>query len=302
MSLINSILIDRFRLQEEYLGKDKLVNKLIPLVSVTISAYQHANFIQACLEGVLMQQTNFTYEIIIGEDGSVDGTIDLCKEYAEKYPDKIRLFLRDRKISQYYENNKFVCRFNGTWNRMSARGKYIAWCEGDDYWTDPFKLQKQVDFMEANPNFSMCFHDVEIKSEVGNMVKQFATPKSDILEFNDIIFHHYIPTCSLLYKRAFIPNPLPSWFINSIVGDIPLELFVAYKGSVKYFPEKMGVYRKHQGGITMDKERSKKVRMGYITLYRNLNAYFKYKYWVSFSLMILKHSLGMFKDRFIAVK
>src|SRR5690606_31633307 len=141
------------------------------------------------------------FEVIVGEDESSDGTREICMKYAEMHPDKVRLFLRERKLSQYFENDKFVCRFNGIWCRMSARGKYIAWCEGDDYWTDPYKLQKQVDFMETNLNFSMCFHDVIIKSEVENMVKQFSTPRSDVLEFKDLIFKHYIPTCSLVFRR-----------------------------------------------------------------------------------------------------
>jgi glycosyltransferase involved in cell wall biosynthesis len=98
-------------LQREYLGNKKPINMITPLVSVTVTAYQHVNYIKECLDGIIMQKTNFDFEIIVGEDESTDGTRELCIEYAEKYPDKIRLFLRDRKLSQYYENEKLICRF-----------------------------------------------------------------------------------------------------------------------------------------------------------------------------------------------
>jgi len=91
----------RFLLQEEYLGTNKAINKITPLVSVTVITYQHADYIRKCLDGILMQKTKFPYEVIIGEDGSTDGTKEICKEYAEMHPDRIRLFLRDRNISHY---------------------------------------------------------------------------------------------------------------------------------------------------------------------------------------------------------
>lgn len=142
---ISKIYKERFALEKECLGENKPVNKLSPLVSVCIATYQHADFIKDCIEGALKQETDFDFEIIIGEDASQDGTREICINYAEKYTDKIRLFLRNRETSQLYDTKgNFVCRFNGKWNRESARGKYIALCEGDDYWTDPLKLQKKV--------------------------------------------------------------------------------------------------------------------------------------------------------------
>ena len=95
--IVNEALKERFLLQKEYLGDNKLVNQINPLVSITVATYQHVDYIKQCLDGILMQKTNFLYEIIIGEDGSIDGTQEICKEYARKYPDKIRLFIRDRK-------------------------------------------------------------------------------------------------------------------------------------------------------------------------------------------------------------
>src|SRR5690554_4111074 len=107
----------RFLLQEEYLGTEKPVNEIEPLVSVRVATYQHVKYIEQCLDGILMQKTSFPIEVIVGEDESTDGTREICIEYAKKHPDKIRLFLRDRKLSQYYENGKIVRRFNSRWNQ-----------------------------------------------------------------------------------------------------------------------------------------------------------------------------------------
>ena len=159
----------RFLLQNEYLGTEKPVNKITPLVSVTVAAYQHENYIKKCLDGILMQKTNFPFEIIIGEDDSKDKTRAICIDYANKYQDKIRLFLRDRKLSHLYDHKgNFIKRLNGVlgFSRMSAKGKYIALCEGDDYWTDQNKLQKQVEILENNQDFSGCFHKTLTKMKL----------------------------------------------------------------------------------------------------------------------------------------
>ena len=118
-----------------------------PLVSICVVTYNHQNYIKQCLDGVLMQECNFEYEVLLGEDNSTDTTRKLCIEYAERFPDKIRLFLHDRS-NVIYINGKPTGRFNFIYNLKQAKGKYIALCEGDDYWTDPTKLQKQVDFLE----------------------------------------------------------------------------------------------------------------------------------------------------------
>ena len=118
-----------------------------PLVSICVQTYQHAPYIAECLEGLLKQKTTFPYEIILGEDESNDGTRDICKAYAKKYPEIIRLFLR-RREDVIYINGNATGRYNFIQNLRTARGKYIALCEGDDYWTDPLKLQKQVIFLE----------------------------------------------------------------------------------------------------------------------------------------------------------
>src|SRR5690606_19880157 len=133
-----------------------------PLVTVCVQTFQHVSYIQECLEGILKQQTSFPFEILLGEDASTDGTREICLEYAQKHPDKIRLFLHHRENNIKIGGNPSG-RFNFLYNLYAAKGKYIALCEGDDYWTDPMKLQKQVDFLQKNDDYGLVFSDVNVR-------------------------------------------------------------------------------------------------------------------------------------------
>lgn len=244
---------ERYNPDEEYLGRDKEVNNTEPLVSVCVPAYQHEKFIAECLDSILMQQTNFPFEVLVGEDESSDRTREICKEYANKYPDKIRLFLRDRKTSQLYdESGDLLHRFNVKWLRKSSRGKYIALCEGDDYWTNKHKLQNQVDFLETHPDYSMCFHNAEV----------IYTFKSDSHPFSDIKEGEYsgvqvyesrlIPTASVVFVKECIEHKDYIFNANFFFGDLILFLTLAECGKLWYFNEMWSVYRKHEGGMMHD--------------------------------------------------
>ena len=244
---IAKIFEERFQLEKEYLGIDKAVHSIEPVVSVCVATYQHVNYIEECVEGVLMQQTTFPIEIIIGEDGSSDGTREKCIAYAEEHPDKIRLYLRDRESSQLFdEEGTYITRFNGKWNRRAARGRYIAMCEGDDYWTDPLKLQKQVDFLEANPAFSSCFHPVQILK--GNeFVEDHITRKvPDVTSTKDLLEGNFIHTPSVVF-RNFFDAAHSAKFIEathfSPIGDLLLHIFNAQFGKIYRLEEPMAVYR-----------------------------------------------------------
>lgn len=253
MSSFEKELYSRFCLQKEYLGENKVVNNIDPLVSISVPTYQHKNYIKQCLDSILSQIVSFPIEIIIGEDGSIDGTADICKHYAEEHTDRIRLFLRDRSLSQYIYEDGRISRFNGHWNRMSVRGKYIAICEGDDYWTDPLKLQKQVNFLEANPDYSMCFH---------NAIEHWQDERKDDKLFSNIDDKDYdavgltqywiVPTASLVYRRNVITSPLFEDVIrqNFMFGDTPLILTCAALGKVRGMSDVMSVYRRHSEGVS----------------------------------------------------
>ena len=240
----------RFAAQTEFLGDDKPVNQAQPVVSVVVATYQHGPFIQQCLDGILMQQTSFPFEIIIGEDESTDGTRETCIEYARKHPDRIRLFLRSRSLSHYMDDGK-PRRLNGTWSRRAARGTYVAMCEGDDYWTAPDKLQKQVNYLDGHPECSMCFHNVLIADETRGAPPRpaYAGTMRPSYGLLDIVPHNFIHTPSVVYRRKALAHPLPAWFRQMPMGDWPTYLLLAQEGRLGYLPDIMCTYRMHAGGI-----------------------------------------------------
>ena len=263
-SLSNSEIIkiyeERFNPDEEYLGREKKVNKIEPLVSVFITTYQHAPFIRNCLDGALMQKTSFPIEILIGEDESTDGTREICMEYAEKHPDKIRLFLRDRKTSQLYDNEgNFVCRFNGKWLRKSVRGKFLAVCEGDDYWTDSYKLEKQVSLMKQYPECHISFHPVKriwgSNSETIDIFKKHCD-HNHIFSTEDLIIGggEFCPSASIIiYLESYEFQP---WKIDFPVQDYFIQVLASINGGALYINEIMAAYRKGVPGSWSDNHKS----------------------------------------------
>jgi glycosyltransferase involved in cell wall biosynthesis len=267
----------------EYLSTDKIVNKVNPLVSVIVQTYQHAPFIAQCLESIIMQQTNFPFEIIVGEDESSDGTREICKRFAEKYPDKIRLFLRSRKDVIYF-NGSPTGKYNFSQNMKTARGEYIAECEGDDYWTDPLKLRKQFDFMEKNKDLTLCFHAAEniFKDSKSNFIQR-ASDKTTFFTIKDVIVKGggFIPTASIFFRSSYVQK-LPEWFYTSIVGDYPLAIFLSLDSKVAYINEVMSVYRRGMDGAWSGSELTIKkiasVNKGVRELLWEINAYTKGQY------------------------
>lgn len=231
----------------EYLGTNKIINKSSPIVSVSVATYQHENHIRQCLEGILKQKTSFKYEVIIGEDESDDNTRSICLEYANKYPNKIRLFLRNRKTSQCFLNNEFLGRFNGIWCRMSARGKYIAICEGDDYWTDPLKLQKQVDYLQENNECSLVFTNY---SEEYDNNKLILNKEISDYSFSGIFKANPIRTVSCCFRKSYLDELMFTLSQNHEFLDLSIFLFMAYKGKIGLINEDTCVYRHHYSSVT----------------------------------------------------
>ena len=248
-----------------------------PLISVCVQTYQHVNYIKECLDGILMQQTTFDFEIVLGEDASDDGTRQICIDYAEKYPQKIRLFLHDRS-NVVYIGGLATPRYNFLHGVHSARGKYIAICEGDDYWTDPMKLEKQAAVMEQHPEYSLCVHAVKTIYEDVPEIDPFSINwEKNEFTFTDAIFNHFIPTLSILFPAKYV-NLIPEWYTRCIVGDKPLLLFLLSHGNGYFIHEAMGVKRKHKGGITAKKRDKKVLNIGWLNIYERINAYTHYKH------------------------
>lgn len=213
-------------------------------VSILCITYNQAEYIQETLDSFLAQVTDFPYEILIHDDCSTDGTTAIVKRYAKRYPDKIRLFLE--KENQYSKHNfEFIKDMF-----VNAQGTYIATCEGDDYWTDVHKLQKQVEFLDAHDDYALCFHASEVRSEGGDR-KPYVYPdvKDEHWYTHEELFRiNYIPTASVMYRKqnysSFISDMMP--------GDWYTHLYHAQFGKIKFIDEKMAVYRKHEGGVFYD--------------------------------------------------
>lgn len=252
-----------------------------PLVSVVIVTYNHEKYIAEAIEGALMQKINCPYEILIGEDDSSDGTREICKGYAKEYPEKIRLFLNDRQNVIYING-----RSTGRWNFINllkkSKGKYVALCEGDDYWTDPLKLQKQTDFLEANTEFTICSHNVLLKYEdQGKLVRQAEVNRKEIITIEDVIGEgSQGATCSLVFRNKVF-GEFPDWFYKSRNGDVPLQILCTSKGKMKCFKEIMGVYRKHNAGYSViepDSQAQIDRFETHVCTQEAINKYFNYRY------------------------
>lgn len=241
---------DRFNPDEEYLGQDKEINKKTPLVSVNVATYNHEHLIEECLDSILAQKTDFTYEILVGEDESQDNTREIVKKYAEKHPDKIRLFLRDAKISHIHdENGKNVFNFNHKWLRKSARGEFIALCDGDDFWIDDRKLQKQVNFLQSHPDFSLCFHNSKVIYSKNDSEESFSNLEEGEYTGKDIYNNWIVPTSSAVFRTECVREFRHGLNKKFMFGDLIIFLTLAERGRVWYMDEMMSVYRKHEGGI-----------------------------------------------------
>lgn len=247
------MVFDTFLKQYQKTPVEEYANRVSssPLVSVIVVTYQHINFIRQCLDGILMQEVDFEYEILLGEDDSTDGTREVCMEYAEKYPEKIRLFLHSRK-NNIKIGGQPTGRFNFMYNLFQARGKYIALCEGDDYWADPLKLQKQVDFLENHLEYSCCFHVTEIMEQDNSTRRSHNLEKPSYLSIEDFFKGNPVGanTASVVFKRSKLwdGTRIPEYFKYVLVGDLFLWVELLKNGKGCVLPDIMGAYRR-AGGV-----------------------------------------------------
>ena len=211
-----------------------------------MTAYQHGPYIADALEGVLAQETEFEFEILVGEDDSDDNTRDICLDYQRRYPDKIKLFLNSRN-DVIYIDGLATGRSNFMKLLAAAKGEFIALCEGDDYWCNPHKLQRQVETLRENPTASLCFHDVQITEEGKDNVRFPDFGVSKTFSTQNLFTQWFIPTCSIVFRNDIT---LPAWFTDVLSGDIALHFLAAEKGNILYLPELWGIYRRHPGGAS----------------------------------------------------
>jgi glycosyltransferase involved in cell wall biosynthesis len=211
-------------------------------VSVSITTYNQEKYIAQAVESALNQRVNFDYEIVIGEDCSTDRTRQIVVALKDAHPEKIRLLLHDKNLGRWGK-------FNFVETLKACRGEYIALLDGDDYWTDPNKLQRQVDFLESHPECSICFHDVTLLYEDGTPAgRSGVTSKKDIFTIEDLLTGNFMFACSVMFCRGLFGD-FPDWFYNSKMGDWSLHLINAQYGKIGYLKEVMAVYRVHPGGF-----------------------------------------------------
>ncbi len=219
------------------LGGRTMTNDI--LLSIDCLTYNQEDYITDAIEGFLMQKTTFQIEILIHDDASTDGTVRIIKEYEKRFPKMIKpIYQTENQFSQGIKMQQN--------NQRRAKGKYIAVCEGDDYWTDPYKLQKQVDFLEANRTYSLCVHRAhkfsqaykKVMGEVRPSRKSRSFSVEETIEGGGELF----PTNSMVYRRV-LADDMPSCYLNAGIGDYPLAIHLALKGRVYYIDEPLSVYR-----------------------------------------------------------
>lgn len=236
-------------------------------LSVAIITYNHEKYIRDALDGILMQETSFDFNIIIGEDASTDSTKDVILEYINKYPSKMLCKFHDINIGMMP---------NFMQTLQSCNGEYIAICEGDDYWTDKNKLQKQVDFLESNLNYVGCFHNVLALNQQSPSIKPkpwrvYNKDTFDLLDtFSKTALFH---TCSFVFRKDALDTP--KWLNKVKSGDMALFSIVAQHGSLKLLEGNMGVYRKVETGVTSNLK-EKDYHMSRLKLISYFKSYFKY--------------------------
>jgi len=231
-----------------------------PMVSVHVSTYQHADFIHDCMEGVLMQETDFPVEIIIGEDESDDGTREICKEYADRYPEKIRLFLhrRENNISVHGQSTG---RFQNIYSKFKCRGKYIAVCEGDDYWNDEFKIHKQVSFLSSHNMYVASHHDAIVIDKKGDLLHSSHIPQKNKKDFaeDELMVGPWLIYPSLCWKNVI--DKYPAGFFDSPFGDRFTVSLLGEHGRAKYQGSiKKSSRRIHDGGAWSSKDRISQIK------------------------------------------
>lgn len=229
-------------------------------VSVICNVYNHAPYLRDTLEGFVMQKTDFPFEVLVHDDASTDNSAEIIRQYEEKYPEIIKPIYQTE--NQYTRGGRITVRFQVP----RITGEYVAICEGDDYWTDPLKLQKQYDFMEANPEYSLCGCSVAwVDMRTGKQKTWLCRTDADRdVSLEEIILEkkcRFLQTASYFVKKQVFCDR-PKWSYNFGVGDTPLLMHAALCGKVRMLADEMAVYRNHAVASwtsRIDKDPSKKV-------------------------------------------
>ena len=209
-------------------------------VSIFLLTYNQKQFIAQTINSILMQKANFNFQIVIGEDCSTDGTRSICETFAEKYSNKIKL------LPALEKNIGLIANYMRT--IKACEGKYIAICDGDDYWIDENKLQKQVSFLEDNPNYSIVYSKLKKLFPDGTFKESIQRKLKQAGDFDDLVFENVIPSVTVLFRNRQNISAVPTWITNFPYGDWPTYLWILKDGGKIYFMDEItAVYRMHIG-------------------------------------------------------
>lgn len=250
-------------------------------VTVVCRTYNHERYIRQCLESLVSQETDFNYEIIVHDDASTDATASIVKEFEEKYPNLVKpIYQKENQYQKKVDTYK-------EWILPKSKGEFLAMCEGDDFWTDPKKLQKQYDFMSQHPEYSLCGHGAYYANEDGSLLsgRYFtAAEETKTIPTEEVLGGWKMATASLMYRKdlraAATPIPFKGDCPN---GDFALAVYMALHGKVYYINDLMCAYRRVSVGSLgwnwrMDPEKAKAAKIKFLEMLDRIDAYSEYKY------------------------
>ena len=266
-----------------------------PLVSVVCTAYNHQAYIKDSLEGFIMQKTNFPFEIIVHDDASTDDTVKIMREYEAKFPELfVNIYQTENQYSKAKANVLKIV-FN------AAKGKYIAFCEGDDYWTDPLKLQKQVDFLEKNNEYSMVCHDA---LRINEITKSYSlsfgsSKKKQICSTKDALNIYFCPSASVVFRKQAL-MPLSNLNLVAEAGDQGLIQLISLNGLLYRMYDVMSVYRKTATGASEVSRRNLQDSLEKrINALKNLDKISNYKYqkYIRIENLLIKNRIDLMRSK-----
>lgn len=277
-----------------------------PLVSVNCLVFNHARYLRVCLDSLLMQRTNFPYEVVVHDDASTDGSSDILREYATRYPDVVRPYIQAE--NQHSKGRKYI---GEDVNVQRSRGRYIAFCEGDDFWTDPQKLQRQFDAMEAHPACSICFHHTRVVDENGQPgMGAFPIPGTRLEGLERVSIYDLLRShcrdglCSFQTSSFFIRKEYMEEYVRLKqtvykafpYGDTPMAITALMHGEGLVLRSEMSAYRTCPTGFTAVRYDNRKQRLQMEKEesegYRALDAYTKGIYHRLIRYKLLRNELN----------
>jgi glycosyltransferase involved in cell wall biosynthesis len=240
-----------------------------PKVSVVLLTYNHEPYIVEAIDSVLLQETDFPFELVIVEDCSTDRTREIITEYQARNPGIISLVLAESNQNDFRAWAQAI---------VQARGQYVALLEGDDYWTSPHKLQKQAGFLDENPDCTICFHNVKIVSQDKDRPPEdYNDSDQKLLTTTEDLWHrNFLATCSVVLRKGVVTE-IPDWFHEMRFGDWPLHIIYSEHGHIGYLPETMGVYRLHDKGLFSSISPSRQLE-GVLSFYDKMSTIYGTRY------------------------